>query len=293
MFMKNLFVLIVIFSFSSVLSSQQIANVSAVQQDSKISVYYDITGAAPNQLFNIKLYCSTDGGNSWGQPLRSVSQDVGTGIAAGYNKKVVWDVLSEVNELKGDNVKFEIRATFQSKIADSQSGMFVDNRDNQQYKYIKVGDQTWMAQNLNYQTSAGSWCYDNSSTNCSNFGRLYSFNAAMNVCPLGWHLPSDLEWKNFENIMQGNDVNLDIGDLITITGKSVNPQSINKFNVVLGGWRSYKGSYYRLGFSTNFWTSSSENKTYAWSRKIDNSTQRIFRDSYDKESGFSVRCIKD
>lgn len=276
-----------------VVFSQKITNVRATQEGNKISVYYDLNEAFENQLFDIKLYCSTDNGTTWGYPLQSVSNDVGTGISSGVNKKIIWDVLSEKNELKSNNVKFEIRATFSPKIAESVSGIFTDPRDNQQYKWIKIGNQIWMAQNLNYNSSSGSWCYDDNSANCTNFGKLYSFNAALTVCPNGWHLPSDAEWKNFEHATKGKGTNLNIGDIIVITGKSTDLQEINKFNVILSGWRSYKGNYYRMGFTTNFWTSTFESNRYAWSRKIDDSNRRIYRDSYDIESGFSVRCVKD
>ena len=85
-------------------------------------------------------------------------------------------------------------------------GMFIDERDGQEYRYTTIGDQVWMAQNLNY-VAEYSVCYDNNELNCDLWGRLYSLlengenEAPMNyvmvdsICPTGWHVPSEQEWS--------------------------------------------------------------------------------------------------
>jgi len=75
-----------------------------------------------------------------------------------------------------------------------------DSRDNQTYKIVTIGTQTWMAQNLNYKAS-GSKCYDSSEANCTTYGRLYSDAMTWNVCPSGWHLPSNDEWNKLLNFV--------------------------------------------------------------------------------------------
>jgi uncharacterized protein (TIGR02145 family) len=76
---------------------------------------------------------------------------------------------------------------------------FVDPRDGQKYPIITIGNQTWFASNLNYQTDEGSYYFHNdSSTYASDLGKLYTYEAALEACPDGWHLPSDKEWKNLE-----------------------------------------------------------------------------------------------
>ena len=69
-------------------------------------------------------------------------------------------------------------------------GTFVDERDGLVYKYTTIGNQVWMAENLNYDN--GSFCVE---TTCSTKGRFYRLAEALNACPNGWHLPSNEEWQ--------------------------------------------------------------------------------------------------
>ena len=69
----------------------------------------------------------------------------------------------------------------------------VNTNNTPYFDTIKIGSQTWMSNNLDIEVP-GSWCYNNNPENCKKYGRLYTYEAAKNNCPKGWHLPSKDEW---------------------------------------------------------------------------------------------------
>ena len=93
-------------------------------------------------------------------------------------------------------------------------GTLMDSRDGQTYKTVKIGNQWWMAQNLNYEASYGSYCYNLNTSNCTKYGRLYTWTSAMDthlivdgnrygICPKGWHLPTQTEWNTLITAVGG------------------------------------------------------------------------------------------
>ena len=78
---------------------------------------------------------------------------------------------------------------------DAADNTLLDSRDGQTYRTVTVGTQTWMAQNLNYEIEYGSYCYDNNLSNCTKYGRLYKWNAAVEACPTGWRLPNTSDYE--------------------------------------------------------------------------------------------------
>ena len=90
--------------------TQKIENVVSEISGSTINIYYDLLEIANDQPVIIRVFLSTDGGKSYGEPLKSVSGDVGVVIGAGERKYIIWDVFKEVDELVSESVKFRVKA---------------------------------------------------------------------------------------------------------------------------------------------------------------------------------------
>jgi uncharacterized protein (TIGR02145 family) len=185
-----------------------------------------------------------------------------------------------------------------------ESGTLTDYRDEQTYKTIQIGNQVWMAENLNYASSEGSWIYDHDSTNTISFGRLYIWETARDVCPFGWHLPSDYEWRQLENAigMNQNAIN-DTGWRGTKEGSKLKADSTwygnghgndeYGFNALPGGYRYNNGNFGYMGKYAFFWSSTAFDEDYAYYRALHYSTDQIDRHLFNKNFGFSVRCVRD
>ena len=183
----------------------------------------------------------------------------------------------------------------------SKHGSLYDERDGKTYKTIKIGSQTWMAENLNYKTT-NSWTYDNDPVNGDTYGRLYTWYAALTACPKGWHLPSDDEWKTMEKALGMSQSEADkFGYRGTDEGKKIkstsgwfdngNGTNSSGFNALPGGYRGGTGSFYSLGGS-GYWWSSGEGSG-ATGRGLAYDDGQVLRYSNTEARGFSVRCLKD
>ena len=183
------------------------------------------------------------------------------------------------------------------------TGYFTDTRDGQEYGYIDIENQTWMAENLNYQTS-NSWWYDNNSANGDIYGRLYTWEAALNACPSGWSLPSDDEWKQMEMALGMSQSEADgVSWRGTDQGKQMkstsgwynngNGTNSSGFNALPGGFLSYNGSFYKHGKEAFWWLSSESYDDGAMERSLYYDNDRVERYYLSKTVSFSVRCLKD
>jgi uncharacterized protein (TIGR02145 family) len=177
----------------------------------------------------------------------------------------------------------------------TKGDVLTDKRDGKQYKTVKIGNQTWMAENLNYDARSGSVCYDNKPENCKKYGRLYNWNTALKACPSGWHLPSKSEYEELDEAVGGFGT---AGrKLKAKSGWSNNGNGTDEFgfSAMPGGSRISGGNFYDVGKMGKWWNAS-EHESYgssAYYRSMFYGDWTTNRDYYDKSLLFSVRCIKD
>ncbi|MEM9981772.1 MAG: FISUMP domain-containing protein [Bacteroidota bacterium] len=93
-------------------------------------------------------------------------------------------------------------------VSADQVSTFTDTRDSQTYRVIRIGDQIWLGENLNYETDDNSFCYDDNATNCTNDGRLYTWDAAQDAVPEGWKLPSEQDIDDLVEELSGGETGL-------------------------------------------------------------------------------------
>ncbi len=160
---------------------------------------------------------------------------------------------------------------------------------------LKSGVQTWMAENLNYQTG-NSWCYDTNTSNCNTYGRLYDWQTALGACPSGWHLPSDAEWTALTDFLGGESIaGGKMKEIGTAHWLSPNTEATNSsgFTALPGGNRYFNGDFSSLAGSAYFWSLTENSSGDAWYLLLGSNYERVYRHYGDKSSGFSARCIKD
>lgn len=181
---------------------------------------------------------------------------------------------------------------------------FTDSRDGKTYKTIKIGNQEWMAENLAYKTTTGCWIYGDKEDNYAKFGRLYTWEAALEAVPAGWHIPSDNEWKEIEIVLGMSQGDADRTDfrgsnegkrLKAIKGWSEDGNGTDDFgfSALPGGFRSNSGSFLVGDWYGYFWSSTERDVASAWFRLLSYNHTKICRNFSFKEDAYSVRCVKD
>lgn len=176
----------------------------------------------------------------------------------------------------------------------------------QTYEIVEIGNQCWMAENLNYET-ANSWTYYDNPGFGDIFGRLYTWEAALTACPSGWSLPSDDKWKQMEIALgmsqseaddtgfRGTDEGGKMKETGTTHWDSPNTGATNTsgFNAFAGGLRYINGTFGNIYDYGAWWSSSEYSDTRAWHRDLRYDHDQVFRGKGYKGNGFSVRCLKN
>lgn len=172
--------------------------------------------------------------------------------------------------------------------AEEDCSVVTDACEGQKYKTTTIGDQVWMAQNLNIATEE-SWCYDDDPANCETYGRLYTWYAAQTVCPAGWHLPSKGEFETLlESVGSSAEERL---DNLRDSSWSFHQDKYGFSALPAGYYFTYYKEFHDLGNSAYFWSSKMDNEGNVYALGVNNliSYVRIFA----RTNGCSVRCIKD
>jgi len=200
-----------------------------------------------------------------------------------------------------------------------ETGVLTDN-DGNAYQTIKIGNQWWMAENLRvtrYRNGdaipkvtestawknlrTGAWCnYDNNADHGKIYGLLYNWHAVndrRSIAPEGWHVPADEEWKQLE-LDIGTDEGGKLKEAGTAHWNSPNEKATNEigFWAIAGGDRNSIGNFINIGDAAYFWSSTDGGRDSARYRGLSHNAWDLTRgygNGAAKQSGFSVRCVKD
>ena len=176
---------------------------------------------------------------------------------------------------------------------DCEYGKLTDERNGQEYKTVKIGKQVWMAENLNYETDE-SYCYNDSAEYCTKYGRLYTWSAALNACPTGWHLPSQNEGMTLYYSVGGRDTAAKM--LKSVNGWNDDGAGTDSFgfSALPGGDRDEFNDYENEGRFAGFWTSTEVNERYAAHIHLFYmDDDAALSTAFNKRYAYAVRCVKD
>jgi len=185
-------------------------------------------------------------------------------------------------------------SSYKQSSSSSSGSSLQQSSDSEKYKTVKIGEQIWMAENLNNDV-AGSRCYGDNTANCEKYGRLYDWETAKMVCPDGWHLPSNAEWQILVDLAGGRNA---AGKALKATS-GWNTGSGYKLGTddfgfaALPGGEGYSGSFDSAG-DRGYWWSATENANSAYNRYMLYNDASVTSSNYSvKAMLYSVRCLQD
>lgn len=210
----------------------------------------------------------------------------------------------------------------------------ITDADGNTYNTVRIGSQCWTKENLKTgkyadgssipnvtgnsawaNLTTGAWCYyDNSSS--TTHGKLYNWYAVADprgLCPTGWHVPTDAEWKTLELYLGMSQMEVDLDDIYDLNNRGASANVGGKLKATMG-WVSNEGAtnesgfeglpggfrlfnigetFYGIGRSGVWWSSSTATSTDAWYRELYYEGRNVSRAYEDNKSGLSVRCVRD
>jgi uncharacterized protein (TIGR02145 family) len=194
--------------------------------------------------------------------------------------------------------------------------------DNNVYETVKISSQLWMAKNLRTTyylngdligttnpstleiTSENSpkyqWSYSGDEANTLSYGKLYTWYTITDtrkICPLGWHIPTDMEWTTLETLLGGYAIAgsklKEVGTVHWLSPYNIDATNESCFSGLPGGYRSWNGPFLLIHNDGYYWSSSESEEVTSWIRILDTGSPSVGRTGLIKSFGASVRCIKD
>lgn len=209
----------------------------------------------------------------------------------------------------------------------------VTDIDGNVYHTIRIGTQTWMVENLkttryrngdligtttpatkdisSESTPKYQWAYNGDEANAKKYGRLYTWytvSDSRNIAPMGWHVPTDAEWTTLENYLnpyEGSSIinviakslaatsDWTISTSISAIGNDLTKNNRSGMSCLPGGCRNNNGTFQLFGNIGYWWSSTEGSAKGAWDRYLFYEYSFVIRKYYDKQYGFSVRCVLD
>lgn len=318
--MRQLFLLLLMISLQQTIA-QTVSNLHFSQNSKQILVTYDLAGKS-NHVYQVSIYCSQDGGTTWGNPLQKVSGDVGNNIKPGTGKKITWDVLKEMDNLIGD-IKFKVEATplsnCHSFTVTHKAGGVAPVTKTVTYGVVETTlsgiKKCWITQNLGADKQA---TFSTDATEAS-AGWYWQFNRKQGYKHDGnFRIPN----KKWINSIDENSDWLPVNDPCTLmlgSGWRLPTKHEWEWVDLFGGWKNYyesfsselklhaagfidvsNGSLDGRGSEGNFWSSwqfSSGGGYYLYfgsgESNTDLDTGDCLMDVYNKACGFNARCLRD
>lgn len=282
-----------------------------------------------NQIFGPKT------ANGWGAGTNLVGPQgpAGPGFSNGtaQGQMMYWNGTAWVTVAPGTTGQTLTFCDGVPKWGPCNAGESVTDVDGNVYQSVIIGTQTWMKENLKVSkyrngntittslsnsqwqnsTSGAYAIYNNDPANNTLYGKLYNWYAVVDprgLCPAGWHVPSDAEWKTLESSLGMTFNELDElgyrGEVQNIGGKlkaisnlwnspNLGATDESGFTALPGGNRFNDGNYNDVGNNGIWWSASGISSSSALGRGLDYNFGSNFRGSYEKQNGLSVRCIKD
>lgn len=313
--------------------SGTITNIQVAQRtdgSGLVDVNFDLSGSEDSYFMNMRV--SFDSGITY-YPItfNSMSGDVGPEDPG--SKHIIWNPSIDYENRYSPETKLKITAYVVGTANPCPGTPTVEDYDGNVYHTVLIGEQCWMASNLNTtRNPAGAtitrYCYNNDADNCEYYGGLYNWATVMNgeassngnpsgvqgLCPDGWHLPSHAEWSELTNYLIDNYTDI----ISTNVGNKL--KSCRQVDSPLGGdcstieqprWEAHDTHYGTNDFgftalpgghsntnsylgSRGYWWSSLQNNEYsAYYRSMSYSNGSVTSSDLNKSFGMSVRCVKD